>query len=81
MGVTKTLRLILISCVIAATALSQSSNLNDPVSLLAKKIEHGDTNLEYASDGWGYLRSLLKQLDLNIDSQILVFDVQFSQLS
>jgi hypothetical protein len=79
--VTKTLRLILICCVVAATALSQSSNLNDSVSLLAKRIEHGDTNLEYASDGWGYLRSLLKQLDLNIESQILVFSKTSFQLA
>jgi hypothetical protein len=67
--------------VVAATALSQSSNLNDSVSLLAKRIEHGDTNLEYASDGWGYLRSLLKQLDLNIESQILVFSKTSFQLA
>jgi len=81
------LRLFFLASLLAASTLvtlsqtSQWSNLNDPVSLLAKKIESGETRLEYASDGWGYLRSLLKQLDLNIDSQILVFSKTSFQLA
>src|SRR5438477_12486110 len=60
---------------------SQLSALNDPVALLAKQIERGEVILDYSSDGWGYLPSLLKHLDLNIDSQILVFSKTSFQLS
>jgi hypothetical protein len=51
----------------AALILGQSSewlSLNDPVALLAKKIQSGELQLDYSSDGWGYLRSLLKHLDI-----------------
>ncbi|MEI9812297.1 MAG: hypothetical protein WDO18_06330 [Acidobacteriota bacterium] len=44
----------------------------DPVSKLDRKLGARKASLEY-SDGWGYLRSMLKQLDINTDSQILVF--------
>src|SRR6185436_18444753 len=37
--------------------------------------------LDFSSNGWGYLPSLLKNLDLNIDSQILVFSKTSFQLS
>ena len=46
---------------------------NDPVARLAKKIESGQVKLDYAAGGWGYLPALLKQLDVPVDSQILVF--------
>jgi hypothetical protein len=52
---------------------SQTASLNDPIANLGRRIERGDVKLEYSSDGWGYLRSLLKNLDINIDSQVLVF--------
>jgi hypothetical protein len=77
--------LVLIGAVIGAAAMlgqnSVSGGLHDPVSELAKRIEAGETRLEYASDGWGYLTSLLKQLDLNVDSQILVFSKTSFQLT
>jgi len=60
---------------------SQVSSLNDRVALLAKAIERGEVKLEYSADGWGYLRSLLKHLDINIDSQILVFSKTSFQLT
>jgi hypothetical protein len=60
---------------------SQVASLNDPVALLAKAIERGEVKLEYSADGWGYLRSLLKHLDINIDSQILVFSKTSFQLT
>lgn len=46
---------------------------DDPVARLAQKVESGEVKLDYAADGWGYLRSLLKQFGLSIDSQVLVF--------
>ena len=57
------------------------ATLHDPVSELAKRVESGDIKLDYASDGWGYLPSLLKQLDLKVDSQILVFSKTSFQLT
>jgi hypothetical protein len=45
----------------------------DPVYRLYEKIEKGQVKLDYAPNGWGYLPSLLKQLDVNPDSQVLVF--------
>lgn len=60
---------------------SQVGALNDPVSKLGREIERGDVKLEYSTDGWGYLQSLLKHLDLNIDSQILVFSKTSFQLT
>ena len=46
--------------------------LNDPVSLLARAIDSGETTLEFR-ERTGYLESLLQQLDLHVDSQLLVF--------
>ena len=39
---------------------------------LAARLERGETTLEYKNK-WGYLQDLLKQLDINTDSQVLVF--------
>jgi hypothetical protein len=52
---------------------SPNAALHDPVTELIKQIQRGETRLDYSTNGWGYLPSLLKHLDLNIDSQILVF--------
>src|SRR5438876_9708952 len=57
------------------------SVLNDPVSLLERQIERGETQLDYSTNGWGYLPSLLKHLGIDIDSQILVFSKTSFQLS
>src|SRR5215469_7982205 len=46
---------------------------SDPVAVLMKRVESGQTKLDYAENGWGYLPSLLKQLDIHVDSQVLVF--------
>src|SRR5215831_4326135 len=76
--------ILVIGSVIGAAAMpgqnSSKAALHDPVSELAKRIEGGDIKLDYAADGWGYLPSLLKQLDLNVDSQILVFSKTSFQL-
>jgi hypothetical protein len=45
---------------------------SDPVAKLAARLESGEATLEY-SGRWGYLESLLKQLDIHTDSQVLVF--------
>ncbi len=58
---------------------------NDPVGRLDKQLESGKAKLDYtATNGWGYLPSLLKQLGVNIDSQVLVFSrtsIQTSRIS
>ena len=46
---------------------------NDPVARLDKQLENGQTKLDFVPNGWGYLPALLKQLDINADSQVLVF--------
>lgn len=45
----------------------------DPVARLAGRLAAGQTKLDFAPNGWGYLPSLLKQLDVPVDSQVLVF--------
>ncbi len=46
---------------------------NDPVGRLDKQLESEKAKLDYTPNGWGYLPALLKQLGVNIDSQVLVF--------
>jgi hypothetical protein len=47
--------------------------VTDPVARLDKKLAEGTAKLESRSDGLGYLPSLLKNLGVNADSQIMVF--------
>ena len=47
--------------------------VNDPVMRLAQRVARGEVKLEFEEGGFGYLRSMLKALDLSIDSQVLVF--------
>jgi hypothetical protein len=54
---------------------------NDPVARLDKQLESGQTKLDYAPNGWGYLPALLKQLGINADSQVLVFSRTSIQVS
>jgi hypothetical protein len=44
----------------------------DLAAKLAKRLETGETTLEYKNK-WGYLQNLLRELDINVDSQVLVF--------
>jgi hypothetical protein len=60
---------------------SPISTLNDPVARLARQIDNGEVKLEYSADGWGYLTSLLKHLDIHVDSQVLVFSKTSFQLT
>jgi hypothetical protein len=45
---------------------------DDPIARLQKKLDSGEVKLAYEPNRWGYLRSLLKNLGVNIDSQMLV---------
>jgi len=76
------LALLIPSAVLILGQSAPLAGLKDPVALLAKSIERGETTLDYnSSDGWGYLQSLLKYLDLNVDSQVLVFSKTSFQLT
>jgi hypothetical protein len=54
-------------------AIQYAGPVADSVAKLEKKLESGHAKLDYAEHGWGYLPAVLKQLDINIDSQVLVF--------
>ena len=59
----------------AGTSLAQGTaqSSNDPVSRLEKRLERGEAALEFSPGGGGYLPSVLKELGINVDSQVLVF--------
>src|SRR5262245_36390912 len=44
----------------------------DAVARLSARINHGEASLEY-DDTFGYLPSVLRELSINVDSQVLVF--------
>src|SRR4051794_25834741 len=46
--------------------------LSDPVSRLEARLEKGEARLRY-EDEFGYLRSVLKELNVQTESQVLVF--------
>jgi hypothetical protein len=54
-------------------AIQYAGPASDPIARLEKQLEIGKAKLDFAPNGWGYLPSVLKQLDINIDSQALVF--------
>ncbi|MGB6940790.1 MAG: hypothetical protein WBE37_00170 [Bryobacteraceae bacterium] len=65
-------------------AIQYAGPMSDPIALLEKQIENGKVKLDYAGNGWGYLPAVLKQLGINIDSQVLVFSrtsIQTSHIS
>ena len=55
--------------------------LSDPVTQLDRKLQSGEVKLAYAKNGLEYLPSLLQHLDINPDSQILVFSKTSFQAS
>jgi hypothetical protein len=64
--------------VVAWAALSlpvsgQAVAFEDQITRLEKKIETGEVKLDYQPNATGYLTSLLHNLGVNIDSQLLVF--------
>jgi hypothetical protein len=52
----------------------------DPVAALARRIERGDAQLSF-ENGTGYLRSLLRALEIPIESQVAVFSKTSTQLN
>jgi hypothetical protein len=61
----------------------RTAPVNDPVALLQKQIDQGKAKLTY-DDDHGYLKSVLKLLNVPVDSQTLVFSktsFQFSKIS
>lgn len=58
--------------------------LEDPVARLQRRLASGEAKLDYAAGGLGYLPSLLKNLEIESDSQVLVFSktsFQFPKIS
>jgi hypothetical protein len=55
--------------------------VDDPVYRLGKKLESGEVKLQFAGNGLAWLPSLLKALDINPDSQMLVFSKTSFQAS
>ncbi|MEJ0084551.1 MAG: hypothetical protein WDO72_02610 [Pseudomonadota bacterium] len=51
----------------------RSENIDDAVTLLQQRIDSGKVQLEYDAKDHGYLKSVLKLLDIPLSSQTLVF--------
>jgi hypothetical protein len=45
----------------------------DPITLLNAKLKSGSVKLKFEDDGMGYLQSILKALDVPVESQVMVF--------
>ena len=58
-----------------------SDRLEDPVTQLDRRLASGKAKLEFSKDGMGWLPSLLKNLGVNVDSQMLVFSKTSFQAS
>ena len=54
-------------------AIQYAGPASDSIARLEKQLESSKAKLDYAPNGWGYLPAVLKKLDINIDSQVLVF--------
>jgi hypothetical protein len=65
-------------------AIQYAGPVSDSIAQLEKQLENQKIKLDYAPNGWGYLPAVLKQLNINIDSQVLVFSrtsIQTSHIS
>jgi hypothetical protein len=65
-------------------AIQYAGPVSDPIATLEKRLESHKSKLEYTSNGWGYLPAVLQQLNINVDSQVLVFSrtsIQTSHIS
>jgi len=61
----------------------RSENLNDPLARLQQRLDRGEIKLEYEPEH-GYLRSVLRALNISLSSQTLVFSktsFQYPQIS
>ena len=63
---------LVLGCVALLRA-AEPAPVEGPIADLAAKIERGEAKLEYQPGPLGYLPSLLKNLGINQDSQLLVF--------
>jgi hypothetical protein len=54
-------------------AIQYATPASDAVARLEKQLESGKAKLDYAPGGLSYLPAVLKQLNIDIDSQVLVF--------
>jgi hypothetical protein len=63
---------IVVFAVMGALTAQTPVERTDPASKLAARLERGETTVEYRPK-WGYLQSLLEQLNISTDSQVLVF--------
>jgi hypothetical protein len=64
--------LVLVSATILLHAQAPETPLRDRLTRLDGQLERGEATLEYR-EGHGYLPSLLEHLNINVDSQMLVF--------
>ena len=60
-------------------AIHYAQEPSDPIARLEKRLEAGETKLDY-SGPQGYLASVLHELGINLDSQVLVFSKTSIQL-
>jgi hypothetical protein len=51
----------------------QPASADDAIARLGLRLADGTAALEYVENGGGYLPSLLRELGINVDSQVLVF--------
>lgn len=58
---------------LACAAGAQTQASPDPVAQLQARLERGEAQLAWRDDGTGYLKSLLDQLAIPVESQVLVF--------
>jgi hypothetical protein len=73
--VSKRIIVIWLACFAAGMAFaeSQPGAPSDPVAKLGQSIRDGKVQLTFEQNGFGFLRSLLKSLQVPADSQVLVF--------
>jgi hypothetical protein len=65
-------------------AIQYATPASDSIARLEKQLGSGKAKLDYAPNGLGYLPAVLKQLNIDIDSQVLVFSrtsIQTSHIS
>lgn len=84
---TKSRLLLLFPLAVAAIAAARAQDSTDPsnaVAALEARLAKGEVKLDYASDGHGYLKSILEALKVSPESQVLPFtksSLQFDRIS